>query len=161
MERNQAIDRAVTGVAEGGSVWTDALRAGNDRMYRLNRIVIDEAERTQDERAELFRSWMESPTDMSGFTTELLNTWTRRTRRRIELARTLMDDVRDLGAGTRSLWARMSEANREAAGGTAQATRQVASEVTDEAADLAGSVSKAANNARRGMRKQANSIDPN
>jgi hypothetical protein len=161
MARNQALDRVVTGVAEGGSIWTDALRSGNERMYRLNRIVIDEAERTQDERAELLRSWMESPADLSGLTAELFNTWTRRTRRRIELARTLMDDLRDLGADTRSLLTRMTEANREAARGTAQAGRQVASEVTDEAAEMAGNVSRAANNARRGMRRQANRIDPN
>lgn len=57
-------DRFVDGVKEGGSVWIDLLRESNDRMYRFNRLLLDEADRTQVESAELFGQFITAPTQI-------------------------------------------------------------------------------------------------
>lgn len=160
MPTNQTIDRVIDGVKDNSNVWIDLLRAGNSQAYRLNRLVIDEVDRTQQESADLVRTWAGAPTDISGFTNELFATWTRRTRRRMELARTLFDDLRDMGAGSRSLWERMTDANRQTARATVKAGRETLSEVARNASDAAESVSETANDVADDLRRESRRADP-
>jgi hypothetical protein len=129
-------------------------------MYKFNRIMVDEAQRTQEERADLFRQWLSSPTDVGGFNSALFDTWTRRTRRRMEIMRTMVDDLRDLGAGTRSVWERVSDANRQTTRAAANAGREVASGVVREAAERVEDVSDAADEASRRLEREARKNDP-
>lgn len=154
------IDRLVDAGIQNGDVLMDAARYSNERTYRFGRIVIDEAERTQHERAELFRQWAHAPTDLTGFTNALFETWTRRTRRRVELARTLLDDLRDIGAGTRSIWERVADANRNAMQATANAGRRTASAVAEEVAERADDVSDAVDDASRNLRRRSRHVEP-
>jgi len=160
MPTNQTIDRVIDGVKDNSNVWIDLLREGNSHVYRLNRLVIDEVDRTQQETADLVRTWAGAPTDVSGFTNELFATWTRRTRRRMELARTLFDDLRDVGAGTRSLWERMADANRQTTHATVKAGRETLSEVARNASEVAESVSDTADNVASELRSQPSRTDP-
>jgi uncharacterized protein YjiS (DUF1127 family) len=154
------MDRVIDGVKNNSNVWIDLLREGNSQAYRLNRLVIDEVDRTQQETADLFRTWAGAPTDVSGFTNELFGTWTRRIRRRTELARTLFDDLRDMGAGTRSLWERMADANRQTARATVKAGRETLSEVARNASDVAESVSETADDVAGELRRESLRADP-
>jgi methyl-accepting chemotaxis protein len=160
MPKNQTIDRVIDGVRDNSNVWIDLLRAGNSQMYRLNRLVIDEVDRTQQETAELVRTWAGAPADVSGFTNELFATLTRRVRRRMELGRTLIDDLRDMGAGTRSLWERMTDANRQTARATARAGREAISEAARGASNVAESVSDTAEDVADELRQGASKADP-
>jgi hypothetical protein len=155
MPRNETLDRVINGVQGNGTVWVDVLRSNNERMYRFNRLVIDEVERTQDDNAELMREWVGAPTNVGNLANNVLSTWQRQARRRMELARTVVDDLRDMTAGTRSIWERVSDNSREAMSGTAQAGREAAGRVAKEASDRAEDVSEAANNAARDLRKQS------
>ena len=160
MVRNQTAGRLVDGINDNTTVVYDMMRAANERMYKFNRIVVDEAQRTQEERSDLFRQWLASPTDVGGLNSALFDTWTRRTRRRMELFRTLLDDLRDMGAGTRSVWERVSDANRQTTRAAANAGREVASVVAKEAAERVEDVSAAAEEASQRLEQEAREIDP-
>jgi cell division septum initiation protein DivIVA len=157
MPRNETIDRVIEGVTDNGNVWADLLRSGNAQLYRFNRLVIDELERTQEERAKLFQQWATSPTDITGFANSLFLTWTRRSRRRMELTRTAFDDLRDMGAGTRSLWERTTDANRRTARATLREGREtigrVAQAASNVAEDLGDDADKVARDLKRGSRR--------
>jgi hypothetical protein len=160
MVRNETAGRLATGLTETADVFYDILRAGNERVFRMNRIVLDEAQRTQEERAELLRQWLAAPTDVGEFNSQLFETWTRRARRRMELLRTMVDDLRDFGAGTRSIWERISDANRETARAATNAGREVAGRVVRQAAESAEDIGEAADKAARDLRRQARDNDP-
>jgi hypothetical protein len=146
------MDRIIDGATQNSTVWTDMLRATNDRAHRFNRLLIDEAERTQDERGRLFRELAARPTAISDFTRELFQTWERRARRRMELARTMMDDLRDMGASTRSLYERMRDANRQTATAAARAGRNAVATVAEEAAERAEDAGERAEGIARDLR---------
>lgn len=164
MPLNGTLDTAINGVVNGartnGAAWMDVLRSNNDRMHRFNRLIIDEVERTQDERSLLVRDFLTRPTALSELTGELFQTLTRRSRRRMELARTMFDDLRDMTASTRSIYERMTDAGRQSLNSTARAGREAASEVLSEASDRAEDVSEAADSVVRGLRRQARRADP-
>ena len=160
MPRNETIDRVIEGVTDNGSVWVDLLRNGNAQLYRFNRLVIDELGRTQEEQANLFQQWATSPTDITGFANSLFLTWTRRSRRRMELTRTMFDDIRDMGAGTRSLWERMTDANRQTARATVRAGRETIGEVAHEASNVAEDLGDAADKVARDLKRDSRRVDP-
>jgi hypothetical protein len=160
MVRTQTAGQLASGLSETQDVFYDVLRAANERMFRMNRIFLDEAQRTQGERTDLFRTWLSSPTQVNQFNSQLFETLTRRNRRRMELFRTMIDDLRDFGAGTRSIWERLSDANRQTARAATNAGREVASTVTRQAANRAEDVSEAADEAVKNLRRQARENDP-
>lgn len=160
MPNNQTIDRVIDGVKDNNNVWIDLLRAGNAQAFRLNRLVIDEVERTTQENADLVRTWAGRPTDIAGITNEFFGMLTRRSRRRLELTRTLFDDLRDMGAGTRSLWERMTDANRQTAKATVKAGRETLSEAARGASSVAENVSETADEAADALRREARRADP-
>jgi hypothetical protein len=155
MTQERTTGRIAESLRDNNEVFFDILRSSNDRMYRMNRIVLDEAQRMQDENMDLLRQWMSAPTDISGFNNELFATITRRVRRRMELARTVVDDVRDFGAGTRSIWERVTDNARQGANATAQAGREIGATVAREAADTVSDIGEAAEDGARSLRRQA------
>jgi len=159
MARSNALDRVITGAKDNGEVWVDVLRSNNDRMYRFNRIVIDEIERTQEDNAELARQFAGSPTNVGGFSSALFETWQRQARRRMEIARTVVDDIRDMASGTRSVWERVASNGRETVAASAEAGRRVASRAASEAADLAEEVSESVDKAARNIRSRSKPSD--
>jgi hypothetical protein len=157
MARTNALDRVITGAKDNGDVWVDVLRSNNDRLYRFNRIVIDEIERTQEDNAELARHFAGAPTNVGGFSNALFETWQRQARRRMEIARTVVDDIRDMASGTRSVWERVANNSRETVTATADAGRRAASRVASQAADVAEEVSESADKAARSLRSSPRS----
>ncbi len=55
----------------------------------------------------------------------------------MELTRTAFDDLRDMGAGTRSLWERMTDANRQTARATVRVGRETIGKVAHDASNVA------------------------
>jgi hypothetical protein len=135
-------DRFVDGVKEGGSVWINLLRESNDRMYRFNRLLLDEADRTQVESAELFGQFITAPTQIGDFTGSFMNTIQNRGRRRAALARKLVNDLGEAVSDTRELFSRATAAGRETVAATATAGRQAAGRVVEEISERADGVSE-------------------
>ena len=160
MVQNRTVGRLVDGLNDNTTVIYDIARTANERMFKFNRIIVDEAQRTQEERSDLFRQWLVSPADISALNSALFDTWTRRTRRRAELFRTFMDDLRDIGADTRSAWERVTDANRQTTRAATKAGREMASVVTKEAAKRVEDVSDAAEEASRRLERESREIDP-
>ncbi len=148
-------DNIAEGVRGNYTAFVDIMRAANERLYRMNRMAIDETERTQEERIDVFQQWLDRPADLGRINLEILAMWNRRFRRRMEIARTMVDDLRDTAAGTRSIWERMNDANRQTAMATANAGRTVAARAAREASDVAENVEDIADRTARDLRKAA------
>jgi hypothetical protein len=161
MVQERTTGRVAEGIRENVEVFYDVLRDGNDRVYRLNRVVLDEAQRTAYENMNVLRQWFSSPLQLAENNRELFETLGRRNRRRMELLRTLGDDLRDFGANTRSIWERVSDNTRETARATSQAGREVGAAVAREAADAAEDVSDAAEETSRRLKRQARKAQDN
>jgi hypothetical protein len=156
----ERINRLFDTYNDSQDAFLDAIRSGNERTYRFSKIVIEEAGRTQREQSELAKQWMEAPLDPIGLTKSAMDTWTRRTRRRFELGRTLFSDLVSIGDETRDTVQRVVEANREAIGVGVSAGRDAASragrEVSDRLEDASDAVDEAARNVRSNARKRSN-----
>jgi len=161
MVQERTTSRVVDGIRENVEVFYDVLRDGNDRMYRMNRVVLDEAQRTQFENMVLLRQWLASPTQLAENNRELFETLGRRNRRRMELLRTLGDDLRDFGSNTRSIWERVVDNTRTTTRATAQAGREVGAAVAREVADAVEDVSETASEASRNLKRQAKKAQDN
>lgn len=116
-------ERLINGVREGGTVWIDLLREGNSRLYRFNRLLLDEAARTQDENADLIRQFINAPARIGDFTSALVDTLQEQGRRRAGLARELWSDLGEAAADTRRLFSRATITGRDAVATTAGADR--------------------------------------
>ena len=92
---NDSIDRLFTSLNRASEALFDSLRAGNDRAQRFSMIVIEEADKTQTERLDLARHWVESPGDVVGLARATMRTWTRRQRRRLGRGREFITEIRD------------------------------------------------------------------
>jgi len=125
----------------------DAARAGNERVFRFNRMVMEEAQRTQRERSALGRRWAEAPFDVVSLSNVVLETWTKRQRRRMELARSFLDDMAGMRDETREMVRRVADVNRTAVGvgvsagsqavsRAGQAVSRAGEEVSERAADV-------------------------
>lgn len=140
MARTSTLDRVIDGVQENGTVLIDLARTGNDRMYRFNRLLIEEAQHTQEDTSALLRQFVTAPTQVTEFTNSLFQTLSQQSRRRLDLAKTVVNDLRDATVETRSSIGRAAEANREALQATAEAGRSAAGRVVREAASAVESV---------------------
>lgn len=161
MVQDRTTGRVAEGIRENVEVFYDVLRDGNDRVYRMNRVVLDEAQRTAFENMYVLRQWFQSPLQLAENNRELFETLGRRNRRRMELLRTLGDDLRDFGANTRSIWERVADNTRTTTRATAQAGREVSAAVAREVADAADNVSDAVNETSRSLKRQAKKAEDN
>ena len=153
MRPQTTIGNLAQGLHDNNAAMVDMVRDGNERMYRMNRIFIDEAERTQEERIGILHQWLARPTDIAGLNGSIFDTLTKRMRRRMEIARTLADDLRDTASGTRSTWERMGAANRQTTRAMASTGQRVAANAAKEASDVADDVSDATDRAARNLRR--------
>ena len=151
----ERINRLFDNVNESQDAFLDVMRSGNERAYRISKIVIEEAGRTQREQAELAKQWMEAPLDPIGLTKSAMDTFTRRQRRRLELGRTLVSDIATIRDETRDVVQRVVEANREAVGVGVAAGRDVASRAGQEISDRLDGASEAVEGATRNVRGNA------
>ncbi len=146
--------RIANGVREGGSVWIDMLREGNDRMHRFNRLLLDEADRSQVEGAELFGQFISAPTHLGDWTSALMGTIQERGRRRAALARKLVNDIGEAAADARQLFVRATDAGRETVSATADAGRNAVGSIAQEASRRAEDVSESAEDVAQSLKRQ-------
>lgn len=160
-----SLDRAIDLVNEGSDAVLSTARGANERLLRFSNVVLEEAQRTQRENSDLARAWLQRPGDLLGLYSEALETWTRRQRRRLELTRTVIDDVRTTASETSEAAGRVVGLNREAvrtgvdagrevAMATVSAGREAVARASERVSEGAEEVSEMAENAASEVRRR-------
>jgi hypothetical protein len=144
---NPRMQRLFDSMEEATYAFYDGVRSTNERAGRFSRAAVEEAQRTQQERLDLARRWAEAPMDVLGLTSAALDMWTRRQRRRIEMARGFFDEVSEMTGETRNAVQRVASANREAVRTGVRAGRAAASRARDEISERATQMREAASEA--------------
>jgi hypothetical protein len=154
---NRNINRIFDNVDEGFGAVFDAARAGNETTSRIYRFTIDEMQRTQQERSDLAKQWIESPMDVAGLSRAVFETWQRRGRRRAGLIRSAIGEVVEAGREARTAAVAVANAGGSAAQAGFRAGREgveeTSKEVRREAEKLGERVGDAADDAREGVRR--------
>ncbi len=146
-------------VDEGFGGVFDAVRTGNETTARIYRFAIDEMQRTQRERTELARRWVEAPMDVAGMSRAVVETWQLRGRRRAGLMRTAFGAMIDAGREARTTAATVASAGGSAASAGFNAGWETAEDAGDDlrrgAERMFDRVGEAAHNGRTEVRKVA------
>lgn len=138
---DERTERFLNSLNQGYDALLDAVRAGNERTYRVSKTLIDESQKGQRELIELGRRWAEAPTDILGFSTALVESMTRGQGRLLDLTRTWFEELAEIQNETRDVIQRVTSANRAAVEVAVEAGRSVfsrASEGVRQAASRAG-----------------------
>lgn len=134
-------DKIFDALNESYRAMLDAIKAGNERGYRVSQTLIEEAERGQREVLELGRRFAQDPADLAGFSTALMEATTKAQNRALELTRQWFDELSGASTEAREAMQRMVRANQEAG----QAAVEVARGLFSRAAEaFQGAAARAA-----------------
>ena len=75
-EKNTAADKYFQALTESYDAIIEAVKAGNERGYRVSNNLIQEAQKGQREAVELGRKFADDPTDIGGFYRALMESAT-------------------------------------------------------------------------------------
>jgi len=124
MPRTETIDQFFGAVTEAYDSLLDAVKASNDRGYRVSRRLIEEVEKGQREAIELTRRLAGAPRDVAGFYSTAVRSVTDAQARALDLTRQLLDEAMETQQEARDTVARVIEANRNAGRAAIAATRE-------------------------------------
>jgi hypothetical protein len=166
MAKNDAVDKYFEALTQSYDAIIDAIKAGNERGYRISTTLLSEAQRGQRESVELGRKFAEDPTDVGGFYRAMMESTTKAQGRALELARQMFDELSESRNDTRDAIEKVVKAQRAAGEAAVEAARDVASttadrvrtgvsRVTNRAADAAGD---AADKAEKATKKAAAAV---
>jgi hypothetical protein len=126
-----AVDRYFDALTESYDAIIDAIKAGNERGYRISNNLLAEAQRGQRESVELGKKLAEDPTDVAGFYRALMESSTKAQGRTLELARQMFDELSESRTEGREVFEKVIKAQRSAGEAAIEATRDVASTAAD------------------------------
>jgi hypothetical protein len=166
MAQNDAVDKYFEALTQSYDAIIDAIKAGNERGYRISTTLLSEAQRGQRESVELGRKFAGDPTDIGGFYRAMMESTTKAQGRALELARQMFDELSESRNDTRDAIEKVVKAQRAAGEAAVEAARDVASttadrvrtgvgRVTNRAADAAGD---AADKAEKTTKKAAAAV---
>jgi hypothetical protein len=128
---NQAVDKYFEALTQSYDAIIDAIKAGNERNYRLSTTLLSEAQRGQREAVELGKKFADDPTDVGGFYRAVMESTTKAQGRALELARQMFDELAESRTDTREAIEKVVKANRSAGEAAVEAARDVASTTAD------------------------------
>jgi hypothetical protein len=140
-------DRIFDALNESYEALLAAIKAGNERGYRVSKTLIDEAERGQKEVTELGRKFAQDPADLAGFSTSVMEATTKAQSRALDLTRQWFEELSGANSEARDAIQRVVRANREAGQAAVEVARGVFSRSTEA---FQGAVSRAASAATAG-----------
>ena len=164
MAKNSAVDKYFEALNDSYDAIIDAIKAGNERGYRISSALLSEAQRGQREAVDLGRKFADDPTDVAGFYRAMMESTTKAQGRALELTRQMFSELSESGGETRETIEKVVraqraageaavEAARDVAGTTAERVRTGVSRVTNRAAgkaeEAAGDVAEAAAKTRK------------
>ena len=126
-----AVDKYFAALTESYDAILDAIKAGNERGYRVSNNLLAEAQRGQRESVELGKKFAEDPTDIGGFYRAMMESTTKAQGRALELTRQMFDELSESRNDTREVIEKVVKAQRAAGEAAVEATRDVASTTAD------------------------------
>ncbi len=123
---NPAVDKYFEALTESYDAIIEAIKAGNERGYRMSSTLLSEAQRGQREAVELGKKFAEDPTDVGGFYRAAMESTTKAQGRALELARQMFDELSDSRTDTRDAIEKVVKAQRAAGEAAVEAARDVA-----------------------------------
>ena len=122
-----AADKYFEALTESYDAVIEAIKAGNERGYRVSNSVLAEAQRGQREAVELGKKFAEDPTDVGGFYRAVMESTTKAQGRTLELARQMFDEMSESRTEGREVIEKVIKAQRAAGEAAVEATRDIAS----------------------------------
>ncbi|HYM14807.1 MAG TPA: hypothetical protein VEZ14_04560 [Dehalococcoidia bacterium] len=122
-----ALDKYFEALTESYDAIIEAVKAGNERGYRISSNLITEAQKGQKDALELGRKFAEDPTDLGGFYRSMMEATTTAQGRALELARQMFDEMSESRTETREVIEKVIKAQRTAGEAAVEAARGVAS----------------------------------
>ena len=123
---NTSVDKYFDALTETYDAIIEAIKAGNERGFRLSNSLLAEAQRGQREAVDLGKKFAIDPTDIGGFYRAAMESTTRAQGRTLELARQIFDEFSDVRGETREAIEKVIKAQREAGEAAVEAVRDVA-----------------------------------
>jgi hypothetical protein len=126
MAKNSAVDKYFEALNESYDAIIEAIKAGNERGYRVSATLLTEAQRGQREATQLGRKFAEDPTDVAGFYRAMMESTTKAQGRALELTRQMFSELSESGGETRETIEKVVRAQRAAGEAAVEAARDVA-----------------------------------
>jgi hypothetical protein len=130
-KQTSAVDKYFEALTESYDAIIDAIKAGNERGFRISTNLLSEAQRGQHEAVELGRKFADDPTDIAGFYRAVMESTTKAQGRALELARQMFDELSESRGDTREAIEKVVKAQRAAGEAAVEAARDVASTTAD------------------------------
>jgi DNA anti-recombination protein RmuC len=124
---SSALDKYFEALTESYDAIIEAVKAGNERGYRVSSNLITEAQKGQKDALELGKKFAEDPTDIGGFYRSMMEATTTAQGRALELARQMFDELSESRTETREVIEKVIKAQRVAGEAAVEAARDVAS----------------------------------
>ena len=131
MAKNTAADKYFEALTESYDAIIEAIKAGNERGFRVSNNLLAEAQRGQREAVELGRTFAADPTDVGGFYRTMMESTTKAQGRALELTRQMFDEMSDSRNEGREVIEKIVKANRAAGEAAVEAVRDVATVTAD------------------------------
>ncbi|MEX2226338.1 MAG: hypothetical protein WEB52_07815 [Dehalococcoidia bacterium] len=128
---NTAVDKYFEALTESYDAIIEAIKAGNERGFRISNNLLTEAQRGQREAVDLGRKFADDPTDVSGFYRAVMESTTKAQGRALELARQMFDELSESRGDTRDAIEKVVKAQRAAGEAAVEAARDVAGTTAD------------------------------
>lgn len=114
MAGTEAAQKFFEAMNESSDALIDAVRAANDRGHRLQTALIEQAQESQREAAEFIRKWADSPFDVGGLFSTVVESTTKAQGRSLEAARQWFSEMGDVQKESRDVFQKVVDANRKA-----------------------------------------------
>jgi len=137
-------DRIFDALNESYEALLEAIKAGNERGYRVSKNLIEETERGQREVLELGRKFAGDPADLAGFSTAVMEATTKAQSRALDLTRQWFEEFSGAGTEAREAIQRVARANREAGQAAVEVARGMFSRTTEAFQSAVGRAASAA-----------------
>lgn len=126
-----AIDKYFDALTESYDAIIDAIKASNERGFRVSTNLLAEAQRGQRESVELGKQFAADPTDIGAFYRAAMESTTKAQGRALELARQMFDELSESRSEARETIEKVVKAQRAAGEAAVEAARDVASVTVD------------------------------
>src|SRR5713226_8246150 len=93
MPKNTAADKYFEALTDSYDTIIEAIKASNERGFRVSNNLLAEAQRGQRESVELGKKFAEDPTDLGGFYRAMMESTTKAQGRALELTRQMFDEL--------------------------------------------------------------------
>ena len=122
-----AIDKYFGALTESYDAIIGAIKAGNERGFRVSNNLLAEAQRGQRESVALGKQFAADPTDIGAFYRTAMESTTKAQGRALELARQMFDELSESRSEARETIEKVVKAQRTAGEAAVEAVRDVAS----------------------------------